>query len=104
MSDTPKIPDGQPTWCRVRSHGSCMLPKNPKTGGVITSTVPVRLDFMGEQTVRTADGRRRVQVWMLPAEAWSEGDHVEVGPLPPNVVVRYDIARPIASLRREDAA
>ncbi|WP_270483384.1 hypothetical protein [Gordonia jacobaea] len=83
MSDYPTIPSGQPTWCRVRSGGGCSLPRARRKGAV-SPAVPTRLKYYGN--------RRGVEVWTL--ERWSPGDRVELGPLPPNVVVEYWIARP----------
>ena len=107
---TPKIPAGQPTWCRRRAAGGCSLPTSKRRGANepdrITAAVDIRLDHMGSRVVHTSTGRRVVDVWMVPAEAWAEGDVIELGPIPPNVVVDYDIPRcfvaPLAALRARE--
>lgn len=88
MSDTPKIPTGQPTWCRRRSRGSVALPRSRRVGGVVNGYVPIRLQHMGTRTSRVVD------VWLVQSREWSEGDIVEVGPLPKNCVVEFHIDRP----------
>ena len=88
---TPKIPDGQPTWCRRRASGGCSLPtsrrRRPNEPDRITAAVDIRLEHWGHQRI----GGRIADVWAVPAHAWSEGDVIEVGPLPANTVVVYDI-------------
>lgn len=91
MNDTtPKIPDGQPTWCRRRSRGSVALPRSQRVGGVIGGYVPIRLQHMGMRT----RGAQVLHVWLVPSSEWSEGDIVEMGPLPDNCVVEFHIERP----------
>ncbi|AXH45820.1 hypothetical protein SEA_GEAZY_60 [Gordonia phage GEazy] len=93
MSETPRIPSGQPTWTRVRHGGGCALPRRLEDGtiGILPTTVPVRLVL---DRYETAPSGSRREVWVLLAESWSEGDSVEIGPLPANARVEYEIARP----------
>ncbi|QBI97734.1 hypothetical protein SEA_DOGFISH_45 [Gordonia phage Dogfish] len=81
--DTPEIPNGQPTWCRVSHGAGCALPRRLPDGsiGALPTAVPTRLV------------RRGPNEWALPARSWTPGDHVEIGPLPEGVTVRYEIAR-----------
>ncbi|QWY82323.1 hypothetical protein SEA_PHISHY_49 [Gordonia phage Phishy] len=81
--DTPEIPDGQPTWCRVHHGAGTALPRLLADGsiGVLRPAVPTRLV------------RRGPNEWALPARSWSPGDRVEIGPLPEGVTVRTEITR-----------
>lgn len=93
-SDAPVVPDGQPTWARVRHGAGCALPRRMKDGsiGVLPTTVPIRLVF--DRYENAANGTHRREVWRVPADAWSEGDSVEIGPLHPAVRVEFEIPRP----------
>ncbi|NDK91427.1 hypothetical protein GYA93_17850 [Gordonia desulfuricans] len=92
----------QPTWARVRHGAGVALPTkgtDPDTGrevmGLIPTAVPISLEYVGPRTVHGPNGAHRVQVWIVPAEAWSEGDSVEIGPVPDGVIVEYEIPRPL---------
>ncbi|QMU22525.1 hypothetical protein [Gordonia rubripertincta] len=89
------IPEGQPTWARVRHGAGVALPRRLDDGsiGTLPTTVPIRLvldrgDFAADGSVRT--------VWKVPDGAWSPGDSIEIGPLQPGVVVEYGIDRVFA--------
>lgn len=87
MNDTPTVPSGQPTWARVRHGAGCSLPHRLKDGtvGILPTTVPMRLTFDRVD--------ERGEVWVVPVNTWSEGDSIELGPLPAGVRVEYEIAR-----------
>lgn len=106
--------DGEPTWARVR-HGAGLalptkIPDPDRPGhtmpGYVPTSVPIHLDYVGPRTMHGPQGARRVQVWQIPADTWSEGDSVEIGPLPDGVIVEYDIPRPFVAplVRREEVA
>ena len=85
--------ENQPTWARVRHGAGCGLPRrvqDPETQewviGELPPAVPVRLDFEGHD----AEGNT---VWRVRDRDWSPGDTVEIGPLPANTLVRYEIAQ-----------
>lgn len=84
MSDI-ETPDGQPTWARIYAGAGVALPSRDGQGNpsTVPPGVPVRLDHVGTD----ADGN---QVWALPADRWSPGCRVELGPLPEGVRVRLD--------------
>lgn len=90
MTDQPDIPEGQPTWCRIRHGAGCALPRRMPDGslGVLPVAVPTRL-----VRHRYRDDEFAAQVWAVPERAWSPGDRVELGPLPDGVVVLHEIPR-----------
>lgn len=81
--DTPRIPNGQPTWCRVHHGAGTALPRRLPDGsiGVLPTAVPARLRQLSRN------------VWTLPAGSWSPGDRIEIGPLPEGVTVLVEITR-----------
>lgn len=93
MTDTPDIPEGQPTWARIRHGAGCALPRRLPDGtiGMLPVAVPMRL-----QPTHMLDDQGRA-VWLVPDRDWASGDHVEIGPLPADVVVHYDIHRPFVA-------
>lgn len=91
--DTPEVPTGQPTWARVRHGAGCGLPRRMKDGsiGVLPIAVPILL-----QRTRLCDDEGRA-IWLVPGGEWSPGDTVEIGPLPADVIVKYEIRRPFVT-------
>ncbi|WLP91338.1 hypothetical protein [Gordonia sp. NB41Y] len=76
----------QPTWARIRHGAGCALPTRLEDGtiGVLPVSVPTRLVFSHIDD----DG---YAVWFIPAGMWSPGDTVEIGPVPADVRVEYEI-------------
>lgn len=92
-TDTPEVPAGQPTWARVRHGAGCGLPRRLPDGtiGVLPVAVPILL-----QPTRMLDDEGR-SIWLVSDREWSPGDTVEIGPLPDDVTVRYEIRRPFVA-------
>ncbi|MFT3661973.1 MAG: hypothetical protein QM809_11385 [Gordonia sp. (in: high G+C Gram-positive bacteria)] len=85
-ADPMTVPEGQPTWCLRRTaprfgvHAS--RPDSAGTVTLLSPGVPVTLTL----TRLDDDGEHW---WEVPADAWSPGDRVDVGPLPPGHHVTF---------------
>lgn len=89
ISDPIAVPDGQPTWCRRLAPLACPIFGKNAAGErvMITTGVPVDLHYVGVND----DG---IEVWKVPASAWTAGDRIELGPLPADVAVIYEADAP----------